>query len=258
MNGECMRTIQQKSAIQPQSKLRSDILTAVFVYNEGLRVESVLNKLDQLRDCTDVLIIDDGSDDESPQVLSRFTFPILRHEQNQGAGASVKDAIAYARKAGYRFIVMIAGNGKMDPFQIPQLVEPLLHGKGDYVQGSRYLEGGYHENLPRFRNIMIRILTWIVRVLTGFRGTDVTCGFRAYKMSLFENPEINIWQSWLDHYELEYYIHCKVIKLGYRVCEVPVSMIYPTDGRPYSKIKPFLGWWSMVRPVILLSLNLRQ
>lgn len=253
-----MRTVQQNSTIQPQSNLRSDILTAVFVYNEGLRVESVLNKLNRLRDYTDVLVIDDGSDDESPLVLSRFTFPILRHEQNRGAGASVKDAIAYARKAGYSFIVVIAGNGKMDPLQIPQLVEPLLHGTSDYVQGSRYLEGGYHENLPRFRNIMIRILTWIVRVLTGFRGTDVTCGFRAYKMSLFENPEIDIWQSWLDRYELEYYIHCKAIKLGYRVCEVPVSMIYPADGRPYSKIKPFLGWWSMVRPLILLSLNLRQ
>ena len=105
---------------------------------------------------------------------------------------------------------------------------------------------------------MIRILTRMVAVLTGFKGTDVTCGFRAYKLSLFDNPEINIWQSWLDRYELEYYLHYKVIKLGYRVREVPVSMTYPTDGRPYSKIRPFVGWWSMVRPLVLLALNLRR
>ena len=105
---------------------------------------------------------------------------------------------------------------------------------------------------------MIHILTWLVRLLTGFPGTDVTCGFRAYSLALFQNPEIDIWQSWLDRYELEYYLHYKVIKLGYGVKEVPVSMVYPTDGRPYSKIKPFSGWWSMVRPLVLLSLNIRR
>jgi dolichol-phosphate mannosyltransferase len=105
---------------------------------------------------------------------------------------------------------------------------------------------------------MIRVLTSTVRLVTGFNGTDVTCGFRAYKLSLFDDSKIKIWQDWLDHYEFEYYLHYKVIELGYPIKEIPVSMIYPTDGRPYSKIKPFSGWWSMVRPLVLLGLRIRD
>jgi dolichol-phosphate mannosyltransferase len=247
-------TLKETPLIRP----RGDALVAVLVYNEGLRIEAVLRKVAQVSDACDVLVIDDGSTDESVEVLTRFGFPVLQHSHNLGAGASVKDAIRYAKERDYRFIVMIAGNGKMDPFQIPQLLQPLRSDESDYVQGSRYLEGGKHENLPLFRNVMIRVFTSMVHVLTGFKGTDVTCGFRAYKLSLFEDPQIDIWQPWLDRYELEYYVHYKVIKQGYRLREMPVSMIYPTDGRPYSKIKPFSGWWSIVRPLVLLSLNIRH
>lgn len=250
---------QPSQLFEPELKAeRGDALIAVFVYNEGLRVSDVLSKVSKIAEARNVLVIDDGSNDESRERISGFNFAVLRHSRNLGAGASVKDAIRYAQNKQYRFVVMIAGNGKMEPAQIENLLLPLRTNECDYVQGSRYLEGGWHENLPLFRNVMIRILTSIVWALTGFRGTDVTCGFRAYKLSLFDNPRINIWQDWLDRYELEYYLHYKVIRLGYRLKEVPVSMIYPTDGRPYSKIKPFSGWWSMVRPLILLTLRLRD
>jgi dolichol-phosphate mannosyltransferase len=251
-----------KSQIAPfESEIKrqcGDTLIAMVVYNEGLRVQAVLKKLFQVTESCNVLVVDDGSNDETSQVISQFNCSVLRHPQNTGVGASLKDAVRYARDRNYRFVVTMAGNGKMDPFQIEDLLAPLRRDECDYVQGSRYLEGGRHENLPFFRNVMIRILTFTVWLFTGFKGTDVTCGFRAYKLSLFDDSKIKIWQTWLDHYEFEYYLHYKVIELGYRIKEVPVSMIYPTDGRPYSKIKPFAGWWSMVRPLVLLSLKLRD
>jgi dolichol-phosphate mannosyltransferase len=235
-----------------------DTLITIFVYNEGARVAKVLHGLRSRPANCDVLVLDDGSTDDSTGFIESFEYPVLRHPQNLGAGASVRDAVRYATEQGYRFIVLIAGNGKMDPAQIPRLIQPLLSGECDYVQGSRYLAGGNHQNLPLFRHVMIHAFTWIVWALTGFRGTDVTCGFRAYTLALFRNANIDIWQTWLDRYELEYYLHYKVIKLGYRIVEVPVSMTYPRDGRPYSKIKPFVGWWSMIRPWVLLSLRIRR
>jgi dolichol-phosphate mannosyltransferase len=234
-----------------------DVLVAVIVYNEGSRVESVLSKFSTLS-AYDVVVVDDGSDEDTSNFISRFDFPVLRHARNMGVGFSIKDAIRYGIEKGYPFLVVMAGNGKMNPLEIPQLLEPLKTDECEYVQGSRYLKGGTHENLPLFRNLMIKTFTWIVRALTGFKGTDVTCGFRAYKLSLFSNRHINIWQEWLDRYELEYYIHYNVIKLGYRIREVPVSMNYPRDGRPYSKIKPFSGWWSMIKPWVFLTLRIRR
>ena len=152
----------------------------------------------------------------------------------------------------------MAGNGKMLPGEISRLLDPLVSDHADYVQGSRYLTGGASPNLPLFRKVAIRLFTTIVNVFLGFRGTDVTCGFRAYRLDIFDHPEIDISQDWLQRYELEYYLHYKVVSLKYRVLEVPVSMVYPKEGKNYSKIQPVVGWWSIIRPWIFLVLGLKK
>lgn len=235
-----------------------EVLVAVVVYNEGARVERVLRGLASRPTCCDVVIVDDGSSDDTTVFLEASGFPVIQHATNSGVGVSLRDAINHGLKNGNRYMVIMAGNGKMDPTEIPRLVQPLLNDECDYVQGSRYLEGGGWSNVPLFRHVMIKAFTWIVSVFTGFKGTDVTCGFRAYSLSLFRDPRINISQEWLNRYELEFYLHHQVIKLGYRITEAPVSMNYPADGRAYSKIRPFSGWWNMVRPWVFLTLRLRS
>ena len=166
--------------------------------------------------------------------------------------------IQAAREKGHWAVVVMAANGKDDPAEAPRLIEALESGY-DYVQGSRYLaSGGASINLPLGRSIMIRGYTLLFRLLSGFRVSDVTNGFRAYRLDLFDDPRIRIDQSWLDRYELEYYIHWKVVTLGYRVIEVGVSKTYPTGGGNYSKIRRVRDWWSIVRPTILLWLHLRS
>jgi dolichol-phosphate mannosyltransferase len=233
------------------------ILVGVVVYNEGANIKDTLNKF-PTHPAYDVIIVDDGSTDETPEYIKEFKYLILRHQVNLGIGKAIKDAIFYGEENGYDIIVTMAGNGKMQPEDIPALVQPILEEGYDYVQGSRYLKGGRKDNLPLFRDVMIKTFTRFTYLLTGFKGTDVTCGFRAYKLNILENPKINIYQDWLDKYELEYYIHYKVLTLGYKVKEVPVAMIYPKEKRGYSKIKPFSGWWSMIKPWILLSLRIRK
>lgn len=233
------------------------ILVEINVYNEGIKIKQTLEEFPS--QCPyDVLVVDDGSTDDTPEYVKEFPYPVIRHKVNLGIGKTIKDAIKYAQTNGYDIIVVMAGNGKMQAPEIPKLVLPILEEGYDYIQGSRYLEGGRNENLPLFRDIMIKLLTLLVSSVTGFKGTDVTCGFRAYKLSILENPRINIWQDWLDRYELESYIHYKALTLGYRIKEVPVSMIYPKQKSGYSKIKPFSGWWSILKPWILLPLKIRK
>jgi dolichol-phosphate mannosyltransferase len=125
------------------------------------------------------------------------------------------------------------------------------------MQGSPFQAGGESVNKPLERGVLIHAFTLMFRILTGFAGTDVTNGFRAYRLALLEDPRIRVRQTWLDRYELEYYIHWKAITLGYRVREVPVSKTYPARTRNYSKIRPIIDWWHMVRPALLLALHLR-
>ena len=89
----------------------------------------------------------------------------------------------------------------------------------------------------------------------GFR---VHNGFRAFRARLLEDRRIDLDQAWLDEYELEPYLYWKVIRLGYRTAEVAVTKIYPPKSLGYTKMAPVTGWWSILRPVILLGLGLRK
>jgi dolichol-phosphate mannosyltransferase len=151
----------------------------------------------------------------------------------------------------------MAGNNKDDPADIPSLVAAVREG-ADYVQGSRYVILEKSKDTPFKRRVITRgvALLWSLRF--SRRLTDVTNGFRAYKLSILDDPRIDHDQEWLNRYELEYYLHYKVLTLGYRYAEVPVAKRYPTDGLPTSKIKLRQDCWSLLRLLVLLTLHLRS
>jgi dolichol-phosphate mannosyltransferase len=201
--------------------------------------------------------VNDGSSDNGPAELTARGINFIS-QSRQGVGSCIKAAIQYARANRFDILVVMAGNDKDDPAQIPDLLRPILEGRADYVQGSRYLPGGSSPNLPLFRNLAIKALSIFFQLYSGKKCTDLTNGFRAYRLAVLDDPRININQSWLDGYEFEYYIHWKAVECGYRIQEVPVTKTYPSGDAPYTKVVPFLGWWHMLRPFFLLSLRLRK
>jgi dolichol-phosphate mannosyltransferase len=206
----------------------------------------------------ETIVVDDGSDDGGPELAREAGARVISQGNRRGVGAAIRTGIEAARAKGHAAVVVLAANGKDDPAEAPRLIDELRAGY-DYVQGSRYLpQGGTSVNLPLGRNLMIRGYTLLFRVLSGFPATDVTNGFRAYRLSLLDDPQIQINQPWLDRYELEYYLQWKAIALGYRVVEVGVSKTYPKGGGNYSKIRRVWDWWSIVRPTFLLWLHLKS
>lgn len=234
----------------------SKTLVIIPVYNEENRIKTVLEKFGEAK-IDEVLVVNDGSADTTSTVLKDFDVRVINHYEKQGVGSCIRDGIDYARKNGFDLVVVMAGNGKDDPREIPILLKPIVEENYDYIQGSRYLEGGQAGNLPLARKLGIKAFTFLWSILLRRRLTDVTNGFRAYKVSLFDDPKINIWQEWLSTYELEYYIHFWVLKLKYKFGEVPVSKIYPSKKK-YSKIRPFLDWWPIVKPLFYLLLRIRK
>jgi len=231
-------------------------LVIIPVYNEEHRIKTVLERFREV-EIGKVLVVNDGSTDSTPKVLKGFDVEVIHHPQREGVGSCIRDGIDYARKNGFQLVALMAGNGKDDPKEIPILLKPILKENFDYIQGSRYLEGGEAGNLPLARKLGIKAFTFLWSMLLRRRLTDVTNGFRAYKVSLFDDPKINIWQEWLSTYELEYYIHFWVLKLKHKFGEVPVSKIYPSRKK-YSKIRPFLDWWPIVKPLFYLLLRIRK
>lgn len=234
--------------------MRQRVAAVLPLFNEGSAAADLVRRMPAEVSAT--YVVDDGSTDDGPAQAERAGGRVIHLGANRGIGVAIRTGLLAARDAGFDTVVVMAASGKDRPEEIPALLSKIRDGH-DYVQGSRFLAGGSSVNLPRTRGLLIHAFTLVFRILSGFRGTDVTNGFRAYRLSLLDDPRIRIEQSWLDRYELEYYVHWKAITLGYRVCEVPVSKTYPTRRHHYSKIRPVVDWWHIVRPALLLKLKLR-
>ena len=233
------------------------VLAAAFAYNEGEKIRRTLARHPADRSY-DLLVHDDGStdgalDETGPGVI------VLRSPTNQGIGSAMKRVFHYALDNGYDVLVVQAGNDKDDPLEIPSLLAPLQNGTADFVQGSRYLGGGAFGNMPAYRVLGTRMIhPLIFSIAARKRVTESTNGFRAFRTAILRDPRIDWRQQWLDRYELEPYLMLKAIRLGYRHVEVAVTKIYPPHKLGYTKMRPFIDWWSIIRPVVYLGLGLKK
>lgn len=236
---------------------RNDALAVMVCYNTAEWTKQAVAKFPPDRDY-DVVLVDDGSSDNTGEYVKASGFAVIQHPANRGLGAAIRSGLDYACEHGYEAVALLAGNNKDDPREIPRLLAPLRAGECDFVQGSRFAQGGSYANLPQARHFLVKVHALMMRVLTGMRTTDAINGFRAYRTSILADPRIRLHQDWLDGYALETYLLYKVLKLDYRVAEVPVSKTYPAErGVKYSHVRPIVDWWHILKPLLLLSLRLR-
>ncbi|MDO8675745.1 MAG: glycosyltransferase family 2 protein [Candidatus Omnitrophota bacterium] len=244
--------------------MKHRILVCPVAYNERVKIKNVIDRFLKSRAFgkTDYCIVDDGSDDGTSEVIAGFApqgVRTVKHPGRSGVGAAIRTAIRYAQNNHYDVLVIMAGNDKDDPEEIPLVAGPVVEQGFDVVQGSRYLgKAGSSGDMPFYRKVATRLHPFIFSIFTGRKLTDTTNGFRAMRVAIFDDKRINLDQEWLNSYELEPYVLYKAITLGYKFKEVPVTKIYPPkNSGGYTKMKPFVSWWGILRPLFYLRLGVK-
>lgn len=231
----------------------SRVLLVAPAFNEGAKIGEVVRR--SPRDIVDtVLVVDDCSTDNTADVARAFGAEVISNDQRRGVGYSIRRGYKYARAGGFDIIVIIAGNNKDSPEEIARLLDPICDQGYDFVMGSRYLPGGFAGgDMPFYRKLATRLHPFLVGLMTGRRVTESTNGYRAMKVSVLDDPRLDLDQVWLDHYQLEMYIFVKLIKIGRRMTEVPVSKIYPPRKIGNTKMVPIVDWWKMLAPIFIVG-----
>lgn len=254
MRPEAMESSRSPSGMYKGRK----IIVLAPAHNEAAKIGRVVERTD-FSVADTFLVIDDGSTDDTAQVAEARGATVLSLPNRQGVGAAIRAGIDYGRSHGFDIGLIVAGNNKDEPAEIPRLLDPICDADFDLVMGSRFLAGGgYGGDMPLYRKLATRLHPRLLSFFAGKRITESTNGFRAFKLSLMDDPRIKLHQSWLDAYGLEVYLLWKVLKLGYKHTEVPCTKIYPPRSIGNTKMQPITGWWSILRPVFLLGLGIRS
>ena len=234
------------------------IVAIPIAFNEERKIGLVLDRFAEVKGI-DIAVLDDGSTDRTPEVIVQKGAMLIQHSQRGGAGAAIRTAYRWAAERDYDICVIMAGNDKDRPPEISRLTQPIAEGRAVLVQGSRYLPGGNYGNMPFYRRLSTQFMhPLLFSAFARKRMTDTTNGFRALRLEVLNDDRVNLDQDWLDKYELEPYLLYTLIRLGYPVTEVPVTKIYPPKALGYTKMKPITGWWSILRPILLLGFGLKK
>lgn len=194
-------------------------------YNESSGLAPVLESLLALN--YRIIMVDDGSTDDTAKIAATFPVLLIRHEINLGQGAALETGMEAARQLNADFVIHFDADGQHDPSDIGQLLLPLLNGEADIVFGSRFLEKK-PSGLPLSRKITLKAGRWVNYAMTGILLTDAHNGLRALNSKTLHT--IHFRQTGMAHAsEILYEVRRKSL----RYLELPVHILY-TD---YSKQK---------------------
>ena len=240
------------------------VLVCPVAYNENVKLKNAIERFlkSVAASSVDYSVVDDASTDGTTEIIKSYEnrgIKTIKHPSRMGVGSAIRTAIKYALDKNYEVLVIMAGNDKDNPEEIPFLIEPILKEGYDLIQGSRYVNGNrIGGDMPGYRKVATKLHPFLFSLITKRKVTDSTNGFRAIKLSLFKDQRINIDQEWLNTYELEPYLLYKAIILGYRFKEVSVTKIYPSRKLGYTKMRPIVGWWSILKPIFYLGLGIKK
>lgn len=215
-------------------------IAVIAAYNEDRFIGSVVLKTRPHVD--EVIVVDDGSTDQTAAIAEQAGALVLRHDRNRGKAQAINTGLQYARQQNAAVVVLLDADGQHDPAEIPTLLAPVEAGQADLVVGSRFK--GVRSPIPRWRILGQHALTLATNVASGVALTDSQSGFRALSSTALQALRFRPEGGFSIESEMQFLVqqHRLTVK------EVPVQMRY--DDRP--KRNPFQHGLQVLNGIIAL------
>lgn len=199
----------------------------IAAYNEAHSIGHVVKELVKAG-YKNVVVVDDGSTDDTYRVARQHTKHVLQHVINRGQGAALKTGIDYALQNNADIIVTFDADGQHRVEDIPRMIEPVKSGEVDVALGSRFLSKG--TETPFFRKLVLKGGIIVVWLFYGIKLTDVHNGFRTFSRHAAEQIEIT-----MDRMEHASEILSEIKRKNLSYVEVPVIIKYTEYSKQHGQ-----------------------
>ena len=207
---------------------RPGVSFLIAAYNEEATIAEVIERIEALPLESQIIVVDDGSVDRTPQVLERWRDDpnvVVRRQGNRGKGSAIRAAIPHIDR---EIAVIQDADMEYDPADVPDLIEPIRRGVADVVYGSRLI-GGKPQRAYLFWHLMgNRFLSMVAGVLFNTTLSDIHTGYKAFRSDVLRSLELRE-----DGWALDPEITGKICKRNLRIYELPVAYY----GRSYEEGK---------------------
>ena len=210
--------------LDTRKKIR--VLAGIPAYNEARYIGSVVLQTRQY--VNEVLVVDDGSTDNTARVAELAGATVIRHRENKGYGAAIQSILAEARKRNPDVLVLLDADAQHNPNEIPALIKPISEGF-DLVIGSREAQ---KDKTPAYRRIGQKVIFRSSRLASKANISDSECGFRAFSQRAISELELK--ESGMA-VSSETIVRAAAKNL--KITEVPISNIYTMDGSTLNPIR---------------------
>jgi glycosyltransferase involved in cell wall biosynthesis len=200
-------------------------LIVIPAWNEQGAIGAVVARCLESAAGFDVVVVDDGSTDETAARALEAGATVVRHPFNMRYGAALQTGYRYAVRRGYDLVVQIDADGQHDGADAPRLAEPIETGQADLVLGSRFTSGKTYR-MPLLKRLGVAWFRTLLRTFTGLPLTDPTSGLQALSRGVFELYASEVFPFDYPDADVLLLLH----RNGFRIREVPVVM----DDRPAS------------------------
>ncbi len=228
------------------------ILVVIPAYKEETKIEGVIAGIRQHVPQADILVVDDGSPDETAAAARRAGALVASLPFNQGYGVALQTGFKYARRRGYDIVVQIDGDGQHEPSCIADLLSVIQSGQADVALGSRWLGEGNYTG-PLLRKFGKVFFASLATLLTDLKVTDPTTGFQALSKEVVDFYCTHVYP--VDYPDANVIIMLR--RAGFRIAEVPVIMYRNDTGQSMHAgiLKPLFYGMKMMMSIAMTLLR---